>query len=313
MIAVCLLRRILALCAILALVAAIREPGATCRAQTSSATRPQQRVEPNDRLLAEGVAALERGETSTARDLLERVLAANPRSAEAHTYLGALADRAGDLNDAERHFALAARLTPQSASARNNYGAILLRLDRQREAAAEFEASLRLKPNQANALVNLAQIHFDSNTPEGLRTADALFRRAEALAPDAGIARALTVIALRLNERAQAADYYHAYATRLGNAGDNGPNASARSELGGALLEAGLLVEAEAELKAALTLDPASAETVVRLARVYLARKDIPAAGRTLETAIAQKVKAAPIYALLSVVYQNIVFSTASC
>src|SRR5438105_4937927 len=164
MIAVCLLRRILALCAILALVAAIREPGATCRAQTSSATRPQQRVEPNDRLLAEGVAALERGETSTARDLLERVLAANPRSVEAHTYLGALADRAGDLNDAERHFALAARLTPQSASARNNYGAILLRLDRQREAAAEFEASLRLNPNQANALVNLAQIHFDSNT-----------------------------------------------------------------------------------------------------------------------------------------------------
>jgi Tfp pilus assembly protein PilF len=293
------------LCAIFALVAAIREPGATCRAQTSPAAPSQHRLKPNDKLLDEGVAAFERGDTSTARDLLERVLAANPRSAEAHTYLGALADRAGDLNDAERHFALAARLMPQSASAHNNYGAILLRLNRTREAAIEFEASLRLNPNQANALVNLAQIHFDSNTPEGLRAADALFRRAEALAPDAGIARALTVIALRRNDRAQAADYYRAYASRLASASDKAPNAAVRSELGGALLEAGLLAEAEAELKSALTLDPANATTVMRLARVYLGRKDIAAAGRTLEAAIARKVEAAPIYALLSVVYQK--------
>jgi Tfp pilus assembly protein PilF len=275
--------------------------GATGLAQTPAA----QRLKPNDQLLAEGVAAFERGDDSTARDLLERALAADPRSAEAHTYLGALADRAGDLAAAERHFAAAARFAPQSARARNNHGAILLRLDRMREAAAEFEESLRLDPNQAKALVNLARIRFESGSPEGLRAADDLFRRADALAPDVEIARALTVIALRRGDRARAADCYRAYATRVASATDVTPAAGARSDLGGALFEAGLLAEAEAELNAALALDPANAETVLRLARVYLARKEIPAAGRTLEAALARKVEAPAIYALLAVVYEK--------
>src|SRR5215510_12808713 len=269
-------RRILALCLISALAAVAGGRGATGLAQTPAA----QRLKPNDQLLAEGVAALERGDDSTARDLLERALAADPRSAEAHTYLGALADRAGDLAAAERHFAAAARFAPQSARARNNHGAILLRLNRIPEATAEFESSLRLDPNQAKALVNLARIRFDSGAPEGLRAADDLFRRADALAPDAEIARALVVIALRRG-------------------------AGARSAVGGALFEAGLLAEAEAELNAALTHDPANAETVLRLARVYLARKEIPAAGRALEAALARKVEAPAIYALLAVVYEK--------
>jgi superkiller protein 3 len=301
MTAACLSRRILALCLISALAAVVGARGATGMAQTPDA----QRLKPNDQLLAEGVAALERGDDSTARDLLERALAADPRSAEAHTYLGALADRAGDLAAAERHFAAAARLAPQSARARNNYGAILLRLDRMREAAAEFEASLRLDPNQAKALVNLARIRFESGSPEGLRAADDLFRRADALAPDVEIARALAVIALQRGDRARAADCYRAYATRVAGATGVIPAAGARSDLGGALYEAGLLAEAEAELNAALTLDPANAETVLRLARVYLARKEIPAAGRTLEAALARKVEAPAIYALLAVVYEK--------
>jgi len=301
----CLSRRTLSLCAIFALAAAAGQRDATCRAQTPTAEHAQRRVKPDDKLLAEGVAAFERGDTSTARDLLERALASDPRSGEAHTYLGALADRAGDLGDAERHFAIAARLSPQSAQARNNYGAILLRLNRKREAAAEFEASLRLDPNQAKALVNLAQIRFDSGAPEGLRAADDLFQRADALAPDVEIARALTVIALRRGDRARAADRYRAYVTRLANAAGATSAAGARSDLGAGLFEAGLHAEAEEELKAALALDPANAEAVLRLARVYLARKEFPAAGRTLEAALARKVESPAIYALLAVVYEK--------
>jgi Tfp pilus assembly protein PilF len=294
-------RHILVLCLISALGGVAEERGATCMAQTPAA-RP---VKPNDQLLAEGVAALERGDDSTARDLLERALAADPRSVEAHTYLGALADRAGDLAAAERHFAAAVRLSPQSARARNNHGAILLRLNRLPEATAEFEASLRLDPNQAKALVNLARIRFDNGAPEGLRAADALFRRADALAPDVEIARALTVIALRRGDRARAVDCYRAYATRLASASGDTPAAGSRSDLGAALFEAGLLAEAEAELGAALTLDPANAETVLRLARVHLSRNEVAAAGRTLESALARKVEAPAIYALLAVVYEK--------
>ncbi|MDQ3686486.1 MAG: tetratricopeptide repeat protein, partial [Acidobacteriota bacterium] len=199
-------------------------------------------------------------------------------------------------------------LAPRSAQARNNYGAILLRLKRAREAAAEFEASLSLDPHQASALVNLAQIRFAGGTPENLHVAAELFRRADALTPDAAIARALVVIALKRGDRAQAAENYRAYATRskgVSGGVNDGASAAAHVELGGALSEAGLLAEAEAELKAALALDPANAEAVGHLARVYLARKDFPSAGRTLEAAVARGITVAPIYALLAEVYEK--------
>lgn len=256
-------------------------------------------------LTVQGIAAFERGDRENARALLERAVKSNPNNAEAHTYLGILDDQAGDLKSAEIHFAKAARLSPKSASARNNYGAILLRLDHPREAAAEFEASLRLDPKQPNALVNLAQIRFGEGAPESLRAALVLFERAAALTPDAAIARSLVIIALRLDNPQQAANYYKTYAERLAGAKDSVPDAASRAELGGALFEAKLFDEAEMELKAALALDASSSDAVVRLGRVYLVRNDISSAGRILETAVARGNPTAPIYSLLAVVYEK--------
>src|SRR6267142_2614297 len=122
MIFACLLRS-LALCAIFPAPVVVREPSLTCRAQTSTSRYQQQRTKPGEELLAEGVAALDRGAPSIAREFFERALAADPRSAEAHTYLGVIADRAGNLKEADGHFAIAVRLEPQSARAHNNYGA----------------------------------------------------------------------------------------------------------------------------------------------------------------------------------------------
>lgn len=293
-------RRIFTLCLISALVVAVGERCAD-PAQTPTGSRQK----PIDRFLSEGAAALDRGDEATARGWFERALAADPRSSEAHTYLGILADRAGDLAAAERHFAAAARLAPRSARAHNNYGAILLRLERIPEATAEFEASLRIDSKQAKALVNLARIRFESGSPDGLDAAAELFRQADALAPDAEIARALTIIALRRGDRARAADCYRSYARRLASSNGEAPAAGARAFLGGALFEAGLLAEAEEELKAALKLEPANPEIVLSLARVYLMRKDLPAAGRMLEGALARQVVTPAIYALLAVVYEK--------
>src|SRR5438552_17766147 len=103
MIVACLSCRRIALCAIFVFAAA------TCRVQTSPAPREQQ-VKPSDELLAEGVAALERGDAPAERDLLERALAAEQHSAEAHTYLGVPCDSDVDINYAENTIALAARL-----------------------------------------------------------------------------------------------------------------------------------------------------------------------------------------------------------
>jgi Tfp pilus assembly protein PilF len=291
----------------LGLLTAVPERGVCCAQTTVASTGDNiSRAEQAERLVAEGAAALERGEVTAARDLFQKAVELNPASVTAHTNLGMLADNAGDLEEAARHFSRAARLEPSSSSARNNYGVILQRLGRTREAAAEFEASLRADARQPNALVNLAQIRFAAGTPTDLRASADLFARAYEIAPDAGIARAQTVIALRRKDPSAAAVHYRHYATLLSKESAAAVDGfGARSELGGALLEAGLLAEAEAELTAAVKLDPSNAETIVQLARVYLGRQDIPAAGRLLEAAVARGLESAPVYSLLADVYER--------
>jgi Tfp pilus assembly protein PilF len=257
-------------------------------------------------LVEEGVAALERGDEAAARSAFERALKAEPDNVAAHTYLGVLADRAGELKEAERHFAAAAIAAPLLPSARNNHGAILLRLGRVEQAAKQFEASLKLKKDQPKALVNLAQIRFASGTQEGLRAALELFERAYGLAPDIDVARALVITSLRLGERAIAEKYYRDYASRLEHEGNaTAATPSMRAELGAALLENNLPDEAIKELDAAVTAAPGDAGTIIALARAYLQRKDIRAAGRTLESAVARGLDEAPVYALLADVYEK--------
>lgn len=256
-------------------------------------------------LVAEGVSALEREDTGAAKNLFQRALTADPNNEMAHTYLGVIADRAGDLTEAERQFAAAAIASPTSPAARNNHGVILLRLGRAEQAAKQFEISLRLDPTQPGALVNLAQIRFTSGTPEGLRTARDLFERARRIAPDAEIMRALVVIALRLNERAAAAAYYQDYLARVSPPAPAQINSAAmRAELGASLLAAGLGKEATSELDAAVTADPNNVDAILLLARSYLMLKDVASAGRTLESAVARGIETAPIYAALADIYQ---------
>jgi tetratricopeptide (TPR) repeat protein len=256
------------------------------------------------RLVSEGAAALERNDASSAAKLFQQALSLNPNNAAAHTYLGVLADRAGNLPEAQRHFEAAAAAEPSSPSARNNLGAVLLKRGSTKRAAEQFEASLKLDQNQPNALINLAQLRFASGTPADLRAARKLFEQAHTLAPDAEIARALVVIALKLADRDAAAKYFRDYSTLQANSAVNA-NATSHSELGAALLEAGLLNEAEIELSAALKLAPMDQDVVLRLGRVYIARTDLPAAGRTLEGAVARGMDAAPVYSLLATVYEQ--------
>jgi len=259
-------------------------------------------------LTADGIAALERGDESIAQTLFQQALESNPNDAIAHTYLGVLADRRGALSEAESHFAAAVRIDPNSPSAHNNFGAILVRLNRADRAAAEFEASLRLDANQSSALVNLAQIRFASNTTVSLRAARSLFERARAIAPDAEIARALVLISLQLDDKDVAAAKYRAYAVQFYGSTSTATSAAttpgARTQLGSALLAAGLGNEAIEELKAAVAFDSSNVEAIVLLARAYLARRDIPAAGRTLEGAVARGLDVAVIYAELADVYE---------
>lgn len=283
--------------------------GAFGREASARTVRPanQQaaRGESLDGLTDKAKSTLEQGDVVSARELFGQALKRNPKDVTVLTYLGLIADRAGDLAAAERHFALAVRYAPASASARNNYGAVLLRRGRSTQAAVELAASLRLDPNQPSALINLAQIRFAAGRPEDLRVALDLFGKAYALAPGAEVARALIITSLRLGDKAAIETRYKEYAASLGDEPGSGAAApAARVELGRALLEGGLFGEAVNELSAALAADPANMEAVVALARAHLARKDVPAAGRTLEAAVSRGLDAAPIYAALADVYE---------
>jgi Flp pilus assembly protein TadD len=224
-------------------------------------TQSETRKEQARQLVAEGRKALERGDDEGAKNLFRRAVILVPDEVEAHTFLGVLADRAGDLKEAERHFSAAAIAAPFMASARNNYGVILMRTNRPQLAAAQFEASLKLDQNQPSALANLAQIRFASGRAKEMRAARELFKRAQNIAPDLEIARALLVISLRLGEKESAAAEYRDYVNGLSNDGSESAAsaASSRAELGQALLEAGLLDEALRELDASLKLEPANA------------------------------------------------------
>src|SRR5215218_2150423 len=255
-------------------------------------------------LIEKGVAALNRDETESAKSSFNRALQNDPNNELAHTYLGIIADRGGNLVEAERHFRAAATGAPASPAAHNNYGVILLRLGKSGPAASEFETSLRLNPAQSGALVNLAQIRFSSGTVEGLRAARDLFERARTIAADAEIARALVVITLRLKDPDAAAAYFRDYQERISNAPANVSSTAMRAELGTALLAAGLVKEANSELEAVVASDPRNVDSIILLARSYQALNDIKSAGRTLESAVARGIDVAPVYAALADVYQ---------
>src|SRR5215211_9063735 len=188
------------------------------------------RAQQAKQVVEDGLAAFDRGDTTAARVGFEKALRLKTDEVTAHTYLGIIADRAGDLKEAERHFAAAVKADPNRASVRNNYGAILMRTERPALAAVEFEKSLKLDPDQPNALVNLAQIRFAS---DDLRESSELFKRAFTIKPDVEIARALTAIALRLKDNQSASTYYLRYAAALNaESGTSAHVPAARAELG---------------------------------------------------------------------------------
>jgi superkiller protein 3 len=161
-----------------------------------------------------------------------------------------------------------------------------------------------LNPAQAGPLVNLAQIRFSAGTPEGLRAARELFERARKIAPDAEIARALVVTSLRLKDAKAAAAYYQEYQQQVSAAPESIRSTTLRAGLGTALLAAGLAREANSELEAVVAADPTNVDHIILLARSYQALSDIKAAGRTLESAVARGIDAAPVYAALAEIYE---------
>lgn len=269
--------------------------GAFVKAQTKNLNLKNQSIE---KKLADAADALSSDDLIRAAKITEEILSTAPRNVTAQTLAGIIADRNNDLRKAEKHFATAAKLAPRSAETRNNYGAILVRLDRKAEAAREFSASLAINPKQSSALVNLAQIRFAEND---LTAARQLFEKAKAIQADAEIVRALLIIALRQKDAEKAKSDFREYFSIAQNSKDQ----AARKEFGAMLLDSGLADEAVKELETALALDAQNVDTLVTLSRAYLQQKNVAAAGKLLETAVAKGTDEPKIYLALSDVYKS--------
>ncbi len=99
-----------------------------------------------------------RGDLDGARDAFARALEADPRNALGQYNLGAVLEREGVEEDAERCYESAIDLSdggPGSAEASSALGALLRRQDRLEEAAAVYEAYLDADPIHADMLVEL--------------------------------------------------------------------------------------------------------------------------------------------------------------
>jgi Tfp pilus assembly protein PilF len=74
-------------------------------------------------LVADGLAAFERGDHTSARTSFQKALELDPQEVTAHTYLGIIADKRRRPQRAEQHFSAAVTAEPLSrVSEKNNYG-----------------------------------------------------------------------------------------------------------------------------------------------------------------------------------------------
>lgn len=142
------------------------------------------------------------GRPAEAVRLLEKTLAAFPRSDRAMFFLGRARLRLGDAAGAEAILARAVELAPESIEAQLQLGIARLSRGRTKEAQPCFRAAIRAKPNLGEAWYNLAlSLGSAADRPECI----AAFREAVRLKPNLTEAYVGLATVLRADGQGQAA------------------------------------------------------------------------------------------------------------
>ena len=156
-----------------------------------------------------GIAYLQQGNYTVAREKLERSLKQNPKDPDVHTSLGLLYDRTGEPKLADKHYQEALKLAPNSPDISNNYaiylckrgrvdegverfsavaankyyrtpevaltnaGVCLRGAKRLDEAQARFVGAIKARPDYSEATVQLATLHLErGQLPEARKVVD---------------------------------------------------------------------------------------------------------------------------------------------
>jgi type IV pilus assembly protein PilF len=111
---------------------------------TSDGSKPRKQEDPTEAAaktnIQLGIAYLQQGNYSVAREKLERSLKQNPKDADVHTGLGLLYDRTGEPKLADKHYREALRLAPDNPDVSNNYAIYLCKSGRVDEGVERFSA-----------------------------------------------------------------------------------------------------------------------------------------------------------------------------
>jgi Flp pilus assembly protein TadD len=197
--------------------------------------------------------ATEAGNLPLAASEYERLRAADPASPQIAAELGHIYLLQGQLEKAVDRFERAEQLAPRDPSPPALLGETLDRLGRKREAMAQYRKSLALKPSSPLVMNNLAYLIAETggDLEEAFRLASAALRQ-----EPANLLIADTVGWIYLQKR----DFTTALQTFQNLVRRDPVNPTLRLHLAMALKSTGKGAAAEAELEAALSSHPSSAE-----------------------------------------------------
>jgi tetratricopeptide (TPR) repeat protein len=134
-----------------------------------------------DALNLMGAIAHHHNQLDRARGLFERAIACGPDIAEIHFNLGNLLSVAQDVDGARSAYRRAVALKPGFADAHLNLGVLLYKADRHEEAVASFRNVVTIAPSEPRGHFNLGQSLLQLSQ---LEDAEASLKRAVELAPD---------------------------------------------------------------------------------------------------------------------------------
>ncbi|MCL5287422.1 MAG: tetratricopeptide repeat protein [Acidobacteria bacterium] len=209
---------------------------------------------------------------------LTKVIALKPEQAWPRQLLGLAYERTGKLPEAVAQFRAAARLDVKNSEVRMDLGRALLNWNRPGEAETTYREVLQAEPKSAAARLGLAQCLLLQNKTEAAATALAAYLE---LAPEDDAAR------LRLASLLASLDKYAPALAELDRV-----DASRGNSVEGLKLRAEIRIrqnnlgEAIAALEKAAQLEPRDAALRAQLGRLWLERRDFPAAERELLEAL---------------------------
>jgi tetratricopeptide (TPR) repeat protein len=188
------------------------------------------------------------GRLPEAKDLLERILAAQPKLSDAEHLLGIVAHQSGQLNEAIGHVRRATELAPAAALYHANLGEMLRLAGRPRLAAEAARRAIAIDPSMAMAYSNLGVALYEL---KDYAEAERAQRQAIALSPDFTEAHSNLGNALHAQRRYDEAIIAYGEALAL-----DPSHGSALANLGTTLHHSGSFDEGIATLRHAIALAP---------------------------------------------------------